>query len=200
MLNVYLLRHGETTYNADGLRYCGITDAPLTEKGKQQAATVAAQIKDITFDAIYSSPLSRAYDTATIAASGRPVIKDERLIEANFGQWEGKRQEEFVLENPLLWETWMKDPCVARAGATGETGMEVVTRVNDFFEWARAKHENGTILVVGHNAVNRFYLAYKMGVPLKNYRRILQLNSSITMFTLDEQSEIVLRLLNSVIL
>lgn len=197
MLHVYLLRHGETTWNADGNRYCGITDVELTEKGVAQANQVKELLNGISFDAIYSSPLQRAYITATIASNERlEVVKDPLLIEASFGQWEGKTREEFIKENPEAWAQWEKEPDTTRAGVTGETALEVVERVNQFFQNAAAKHPNGTILVVAHNAVNRFYLAYKLGMPLRNYRRIVQENSSITHFTLDENNDISLNKLN----
>src|SRR5882757_8111316 len=99
MLNVYFLRHGETPWNAAGNRYCGRTDVPLTEKGLGQAAFVREQLKNVSFEAIYSSPLQRAWHTARIAGGGREVILDERLTEADFGNWEKKRKEEFIPEN-----------------------------------------------------------------------------------------------------
>lgn len=197
MLNVYLLRHGETTWNADGNRYCGATDVELTEKGLSQAAQARELLKGLQFDAVYSSPLQRAFITATIASGNRAdIIQDPLLMEASFGQWEGKTRAEFIAENPELWDQWETDPTDTRAGQTGETAGEVVERVDRFFRNIAERHPNGTILVVAHNAVNRFFLAYKLGMPLKNYRRILQENSSVTHFSLDENHEIVLNKLN----
>src|SRR5687768_11266518 len=98
MITVYLLRHGQTAWNADNNRYCGRTDIPLTEKGLAQAAAVREQLRGIDFDGIFSSPLQRARVTAEIA-SGKNVTTDKRLIEADFGQWEQKTREEFVAEN-----------------------------------------------------------------------------------------------------
>lgn len=197
MLKVYLLRHGETTYNADNNRYCGRTDAPLTARGIEQAQKVAALVAGIPFDAVYSSPLSRAYQTAQIASGGQPVEKVERLIEADFGQWEGKTREEFIAENPKLWERWSADPATAKAGGTGETALEVAERVEDFFLEIQRKHPSGNILVVAHNGVNRFYLARQLGMPLKNYRRIVQENSSITVVELGGAEGFFLSKLNS---
>lgn len=197
MLNVYLLRHGETAYNADGNRYCGKTDIALTEKGIAQANAVFKQIQGISFDAVYSSPLQRAKRTAEIASGGKPVITDDRLIEASFGRWEGKTKEEFIPEDPQLWENWMNDPANTKAGGEGETAREIVDRADEFYRYALQKHPSGTILVVGHNGLNRFYLAYKLGMPLKNYRRIVQENSSVTLFQLDDNAEISLEKLNT---
>lgn len=196
MLNVYLLRHGETSMNADGNRYCGRTDVPLTEKGIAQAHFVQTQLRETQLDAVYSSPLMRASHTAEIACGGTKVIRDERLIEVDFGNWEGKTREEFIAENPLSWDQWCADPSYVKAGETGETALEVVQRVNSFFEEKYAAHPNGTIMVVGHNGLNRLFLSWKLGMELKNYRRIVQENSSVTYFSLDENNEILLKLLN----
>lgn len=196
MLTIYLLRHGQTAWNADNNRYCGRTDIPLTAKGIAQAELVREQLAGIEFLNVYSSPLDRAFTTAGIA-SGRDVIKDQRLIEADFGSWETKTKEEFILENENLWLNWMSDPAVHRAGGNGETGTEIVTRVDSFFREMAATYPDGNIMVVAHNGINRLYLAYKLGMPLKNYRQILQQNSSVTAFTLDENGTLTLELLNA---
>ena len=200
MLNIYLLRHGETQWNADGNRYCGRTDIPLTKKGIAQAGLVHDQLKHIDLDAVYSSPLQRALHTAQIASGKNEIITDERLIEFSFGNWEGKTKEEFIPEDPALWDSWCDDPGTTNAGVTGETANEVLMRVNNFFEFLLKKFPSGNVLVVGHNGINRFYLAFKLSMQLKNYRRLVQQNSSITMFTLDPQSgELSLKLLNSLL-
>ena len=197
MLSVYLLRHSETTYNADGNRYCGRTDATLTNKGIKQATNVFNKLKDEKFDAVYSSPLSRALITAQIATESKDVQTDERIIEVDFGAWEGKTREEFINEAPPLWEAWVNDPAKAKAGGTGETGDQVIERVNAFFDEMLKKHENQTIVVVAHNGINRLYMAHKLGMELKNYRRIFQENSAITFFELDDAGEIILKKLNA---
>ena len=196
MLKIFLLRHGETAYNADNNRYCGRTDIPLTAKGIAQAEEVKRQLEGIELAAVYSSPLQRAYTTAHIA-SGKEPIKDDRLIEADFGEWEGKTKEEFIAEKESLWLDWMRDPAVHRAGGTGETGAAIVARVDDFFQSLVQDHAAGNIMVVAHNGINRLYMAHKLGMPLKNYRQLVQQNSSITCFTLDEKGTLTLELLNS---
>lgn len=198
MLTVYLLRHGETVWNADGNRYCGATDIGLTDRGIQQAHSVVNVLKDVSFDAIYSSPLQRAFRTAQIASGklAEDIIIDGRLTEANFGEWEGKTREEFIADKPELWANWCQDPGQTRAGGDGETATEVIDRVADFFGEAQRKYPSGTILVVAHNAVNRFYMAWKLGVPLSNYRKLTQENASVTVFSLDADGEFSLLKLN----
>ncbi|MGV3503671.1 MAG: histidine phosphatase family protein [Adhaeribacter sp.] len=197
MLEVYLLRHGQTAWNADGNRYCGRTDLPLTETGLAQARAAAAQLQGLAFDAVYASPLERAWHTAQLASGGQPVNTDERLIEADFGDWESKPKEVFIPENEQLWQDWCRDPANTRAGGTGESARQIVDRVDDFFESLRQRHPAGKVLVVAHNGVNRFYLAHKLGMPLQHYRRLVLDNSSITLFGLDEAGEISLMRLNS---
>jgi broad specificity phosphatase PhoE len=196
MLSVYLLRHGETAYNAAGNRYCGRTDINLTDKGIIQAKQVNERLHGVQVDAVYSSPLERARHTAEIA-TGRQVQTDERIIEVDFGDWEGKTQAEFMISDPGTWEAWMQDPLSAKAGATGETGQQVVDRVDAFFSEMLSKHSSQTIVVVAHNGVNRLYIAYKLGMPLKNYRRILQENSAVTYFELDDEGIMTLKRLNA---
>ena len=197
MLDIYLLRHGQTQWNAEGNRYCGRTDIPLTETGHRQAEAVREHLKLVAFDAIYSSPLERAFVTARTSGGGKPVIKDQRLIEVDFGNWEGKTKEQFIAEDPGLWERWMSDPFTARAGGNGETGSEVIKRVDSFFNEILQQRKHSNILVVGHNGINRLYLSWKLGMEVKHYRRIHQENSAITMFTLDAGGDLTLKLLNS---
>jgi broad specificity phosphatase PhoE len=196
MLKIFLLRHGETAYNADNNRYCGRTDIPLTEKGIRQAEEVKRQLEGIEFAGVYASPLQRAFTTAHMA-SGKEAVKDERLIEADFGGWEGKTKEEFIAENETLWLNWMNDPATYRAGGTGETGTEIVKRVDSFFNSLQQTYAEGNIMVVAHNGINRLYMAHKLGMPLRNYRQLVQQNSSITSFTLDKNGTLTLELLNS---
>lgn len=197
MLKIYLLRHGQTPWNADGNKYCGRTDLPLTELGMAQAERVREQLKGISFNGIYSSPLQRAFTTAQIASGGKQVTKDERLIETDFGQWEGKTRQQFIEENKELWDQWMEDPTKTRAGGTGETAAEVLKRVDNFFNSLIQQYDEAEILVVAHNGVNRFYLAHKLGMNLKNYRRLMQDNSTITVFHLEKDGEFTLVHLNA---
>lgn len=196
MLNIYLIRHGETAWNADNNRYCGRTDIPLTEKGLKQAEVLRGQLQSINWDGVFSSPLQRAFTTAQIA-SGVTVVKDERLIEADFGLWEYKTREEFISENEQLWTDWMRDPANNRVGGTGETATEIVKRVDDFFRSLQQQYQAGNFLVAAHNGVNRLYLAYKLGMPLRNYRMFFMENASPSMFTLEPDGSFVLRHLNS---
>lgn len=188
MLEVFFLRHGQTEWNAQGNRYCGRTDIELTELGRRQAADVGEQLSGVSFDQVFSSPLKRANKTAAIASGGKAVTSDDRLIEVDFGNWEGLRREEFVAKDPASWAAWDKDPAHIRAGSTGETALEVIARADDFFMQCCRDFPAGRIMVVAHNGVNRLYMAWKLGMPLRNYRQLVQDNSTITVFNLEPES------------
>ena len=198
MITICLLRHGETAYNAEGNKYCGRTDIPLTDKGIEQARRMNNLLKDYDFDQIFCSPLLRARTTAEIA-SGTPakLQTDDRLIEVDFGQWEGKRSEDFIVEDPDSWTNWLADPTQFRAGNTGERGDEIIARLDSFYTELLEKFDGQTILVVGHNGINRFFMAKQLGMPLKNYRRLVQENSALTLVTLDKHKGFNLLKLNA---
>lgn len=198
MVKICLLRHGETAYNAEGNKYCGRTDIDLTEKGLSQAKRMNELLRDYNFDAIFSSPLHRAKLTAQIA-SGRPedVMTDDRLIEVDFGLWEGRTPEEFQAEDPESWNNWLNDPENNKAGRRGESAREVLQRLNSFYQDILKNYDGKTILIVGHNGVNRFFMSSKLGMPLKNYRRLVQDNSSLTLLKLINIEEIQLLKLNA---
>lgn len=198
MVTICLLRHGETAYNADGNRYCGRTDIELTPKGISQAKRMNELLEDFVFDAVFSSPLKRAKDTAMIASGFREdIIIDDRLIEVDFGEWEGRRSEEFQVDDAESWNNWLGDPENNKAGSTGETAYEVVQRLDSFYKELMDKYAGKTVLIVGHNGLNRFFMASQLGMPLKNYRKIVQENSALTLLTLSKHSGITLLKLNA---
>ena len=90
-MKIYFVRHGETEWNKQK-RIQGRVDIPLDEFGRMLARKTATGLAEIPFDVCYSSPLSRAKETATIILEGRdiPIIEDDRIIEMAFGEYEGK--------------------------------------------------------------------------------------------------------------
>jgi len=90
MTTLYVIRHGETPWNVTG-RYQGQLDPPLNEKGRRQAQATAAKLTSVGFEAIYSSDLARARQTAAALAekTGLPVSLDPRLREIHQGDWQG---------------------------------------------------------------------------------------------------------------
>ena len=93
-MRLILIRHGETEWNVSG-RYQGQTDIPLSDRGRAQAEALGRRFASIPVDAVYSSPLQRAYDTAAAIArvKGLPIQKADGLKELDFGEWDGNTKE-----------------------------------------------------------------------------------------------------------
>ena len=85
---IYIIRHGKTDLNRANVLQ-GRSDAPLNEEGVRQAETAAAGLKEVRFEHVFSSPLIRAVQTAGIVAPDRTPILDDRLIEMDYGPYEG---------------------------------------------------------------------------------------------------------------
>lgn len=197
MTRIYLVRHGESEWNAAGDLYCGRTDIGLSSLGKKQAADAGEFLREVTFDAAYASPLIRARDTAEIILGDRglPVETDERIFEGDFGEWEGRAKKDFIAEDPDSWNNWMANPWETRAGRSGETAKEMYERAAAFFKEMASKHPDDTLLVVAHNNTIRFFLAGVLGMPFSNYRRIFQDNTGINVLDVSED-DIVLKSIN----
>ncbi|MDO5076110.1 histidine phosphatase family protein [Corynebacterium sp.] len=152
MRRLYLLRHGQTEYNASR-RMQGQLDTQLSQFGIEQAHNAARYLAHKNICAIVSSDLSRAHDTALVVSQliDVPVRTDPRLRETNLGQWQGQRREEVDASFPGARARWRHDPTWAPPG--GETRLEVAARarevvdelMRDLPEW-----EERAVLVVAH--------------------------------------------------
>ena len=196
MTRVYLLRHGETAWNATGNRYCGRTDLPLSSHGREQAVAAAQALAAVEIEAVYVSPLSRSRETGELIAAPQslPIASDPRLIEIDFGAWEGLTAAEIALADPTGRAAWLDNPTFVRAGGTGETGEEVSQRMQEVLREIATSRPESAVAVVGHNTANRLYLAASLDAPLASYRRITLENASISVLNLGIQETRWLRI------
>lgn len=174
----YFIRHGETVWNTEG-RFCGHTDVPLSDVGRRQARLLAARLKPIPVKALYSSPLQRALETARLIGEvvGRDPVLDQRLIELNYGAWEGLTLEEIKRAGPAIFQTWKHDPGNV-APPEGESGVQLVERVMPFLSDMARRHEYGNVLVVCHKTVCRLIACHLLGIPLAEYRQAVQVDNA----------------------
>jgi broad specificity phosphatase PhoE/ribonuclease HI len=145
-----LLRHGQTELSVER-RYSGRGNPALTELGRRQADAAAAYLAERGgIDAVISSPLQRAYDTAAAAAKtlGLGVTVDEDLIETDFGDWEGLTFGEAAQRDSELHGRWLSDTSVEPPG--GESFDTVAHRVRRARNRIIADHGASTVLVVSH--------------------------------------------------
>jgi broad specificity phosphatase PhoE len=165
-----LARHGETDWNR-ARRWQGHADRPLTDRGRAQAAALAERLADIELDAVYSSDLRRARETAeaVACAQGLAVAELPELREVAVGSWEGLTRDEAEVRFPDGFRRW-------RAGGTGwddgETYAEMSTRVLAAVERIANEHEAGQILIVSHGGPIRAIHGAALGMNVEDYRRI----------------------------
>ena len=138
-MRIYVIRHGETAANQEG-RLQGLWDMPLNENGIRLASVTGEALRDVRFDACFSSPLTRARRTAELVLShsgntGVEVRTDARLREIDMGEWEGKRfREEFHEVDPGMLKQFFDDPFALGATPGGEKVREVCRRTREFLE------------------------------------------------------------------
>ena len=177
-MKLIIMRHGQTAWNVEH-RVQGHTDIPLDERGCAQASAIAERLSDMQIDAVYASPLQRAYTTgACIAArSGCPVYKDQRLIERFFGEWEGQRLEDVSRRDPEKWRVWLEEPtkCVVPGG---ETLDSVLKRSLAFAEEIIEKHRGKNVVIVSHANPVKLLLMHYTGIPVDQMHRIRTDNCS----------------------
>jgi probable phosphoglycerate mutase len=152
---VYLVRHGETEWSLNG-RHTGSTDIPLTANGKEVARELGAKLKGLEFAAVWSSPMSRAIDTARLAGFEHHVRLDDKLKEWDYGDYEGKTTPEIREIHPD-WFLW-RDGCPG-----GESPAQVGARADGLIEEVRAVQ--GDVLLFAHGHILRVITSRWLGYP-----------------------------------
>lgn len=196
-MNLFLIRHAASEWNEQGLTQ-GCKDPKLSPKGNRQAEKLAIKLKDIKFSAIYSSPLTRAKDTAKYLAEskGIDVVYDDLLREIAFGAWEGLTYKQICCEYPqqiMLWENSPFDCVVPES----ENLPSVMERCISFLEYLKSTHSGeDTIAVVSHSQPIKCMLAYLIGLPYNRLHAFGLKNSAYARLRLNEQRAVLTELIN----
>jgi len=179
-MECWLVRHGESTWNAVG-RFQGGLDAPLSPRGRAQAAALAARLAGIPFDAVYTSPLSRACDTALVSgvALGLDPVPIDDLREIGLGDWEGLTLETILAEQGEHYRRWLDAP-VDHPPPGGEPMPRLAGRVRAALDALSARHGDGRVLVVSHGGAISSALCGWLGRPLNTIWSLRLDNASVT--------------------
>ncbi len=178
-MRLFLIRHGRTAWNAQG-RFQGCRDIPLDETGRAQARAMALHASRIPFSAVWSSPLSRARETAGFLArrKGLGVKVHEALKEIRHGKWEGLKADEVARRWPSLYRLWQESPQeVVMPG--GESLADVQVRALTAMKDVSCCGAD-CVAVVSHDAVIKVLLCAWLGLPLSGFRRFDLANASVT--------------------
>jgi broad specificity phosphatase PhoE len=158
--DVVLLRHGETAWSLER-RHTGRTDLPLTEGGEEQARHAARLLANRPFALVLSSPLQRARRTAELAGLA-PIVTDDRLVEWDYGAYEGRTTAEIRADGEPDWSIWT---AAVPAGATkGESLADVGVRAAGVLVRIREALADGDVAVVAHAHLLRVLAACWIGL------------------------------------
>lgn len=150
-MRLYIIRHGQTDWNR-ARKLQGRTDIPLNERGRYVAELTREGLKDVAFDIAFTSPLVRAKETAELVLKGRniPIIEDARIIEVNFGAYEG---EDFRLDNENL-QNFFKRPELYYPVDGSESMESILQRTEEVLSelYKNSEYQESTILISTHGA------------------------------------------------
>ncbi len=178
MLEIILVRHGETDWNRE-MRIMGRKPIPLNAEGRKQARAMGKFLKSVPIDRVFASPIRRARETADLVVRGRPleVVDEESLAEIHYGDWVGKLFSE--VRGTEAFETYWKVPSEAQAPG-GEPMSSVRERAISFVERLRSEHPEGRALLVSHADVIKVILIHYLGVELNELHKLRVDNGSLS--------------------
>lgn len=201
MLTIYFLRHGQTEWNLVG-KYQGTKDVSLSEEGRKQAEAAAGWFDDISVDAIYTSPLQRAYVTAEMLSERKhiPLQVEPDFSEICFGDWEGLTYDEIeaafpgsiakLYDRPDEWE-------IPHAEKFEDVRKRVMRGISKILE-TNCPETNKTVVIVSHGAAIRMMLCGLLDLPIRYSWHLSQSNANISCVHHYDSGENWLFLLNSV--
>lgn len=157
-MKLYVVRHGQTEWNVLK-KMQGSVDIPLNGRGKEQAEETKASLKNINFDIIISSPLTRARQTAEIINSDRNlnIVFDDRLRERNYGEFEGTSKSSFNYND--FW-SYNKNLKYSKA----ENVQDFFKRIYDFLDEIKMNYYDKNVLIVCHAGITKAVECYANGM------------------------------------
>ena len=179
----WLVRHGETEWARLG-RHTSRTDVPLTEPGRSQAVAVARTRAGATFAEVFTSPLSRALDTARIAGFGERAELLDDLREWDYGADEGRTTPDIRADRPG-WTIWTDGP------RDGETIAAVGARADRVV--ARVQAATGDVLLFAHGHVLRILAARWLGLPAIDGRLLALSTATVSVLGWERETAVILR-------
>ncbi len=192
MTTFFFVRHALTSHT--GKRLSGWMEGiPLTDEGRDQAATVADRLAEVPFKAVYSSPIDRALETAKAIAARQDleVRTLRKLGEVEYGSWTNRPLK--VLARTKLWTKVQRWPSAVRF-PEGESLREVQNRAVDEVDRLAAEHPKDAICCVSHGDVIKLVLAHYMGIHIDLFQRIVIARASISVLSVSDHGPAILSL------
>ena len=195
MTSIYLVRHGQTAWNKEEI-FRGRTDVPLDETGLKQAELAGQYFKSMEIHAIYSSPLSRAWQTAQKIAQIQNLKVDplEGILDMSFGDWEGHAHQEIRKMDNETYRQWVESPHLVKLPG-GESLDDVRGRAMAALEKVLRKHSEKTIVLVSHRVVCKVMICAILGLDNSHFWQIAQDTTAINLIQY-KKGKYILSLMN----
>ena len=196
MVTVILVRHGETEWNRREI-FRGRADVELNERGREQAKALGAALEGGNLDAVYSSPLSRAVETAEAIAQphGVPVEIEDGFIDFDYGIWQGLLRDEVQQRYPRVYRDWTERPHTVKIEG-GESLRMVRRRAMQALIRIVGRHQDGTVVIVAHRVVNKVVLCAVLELANSHFWRVRQDTCALSVFEWSDGGRFLIRLLN----
>jgi broad specificity phosphatase PhoE/ribonuclease HI len=191
----WLLRHGETPLSLER-RFSGQDDAALTDRGRAQAGAAARRLAELSVDAVISSPVRRARQTAeaVAVAMGLDVVIEPGFAESDFGDWQGFSFAEVHEQWPAQLQRWLEDPGASPPG--GESQAATDCRVRQARERMLSSYAGATVVVVSHVTPIKLLVRAALDAPAHAPFRMQMSPGSLSVIDWFDQGHDVLRLFN----
>ena len=184
---VIIVRHGQSTYNAQKVIQGRCDESVLTDRGIADAQKLGQTLSDIKIDAFYCSPLQRAKQTAETIHAGLtnpPVLQPtDKLMEIDLPLWEKLKKDEVNSKFAADYRQWKQNPqefnMILQDGTEYYPVLSLYQQAQDFWRETIAKHQGQTILIVAHNGINRCLIMSAIGIKSDRYHSIQQSNCCI---------------------
>ncbi len=181
MTSIYLVRHGQTAWNKEEI-FRGRTDIPLDETGLKQAELVGEYFKGTEIHGIYSSPLSRAFQTAEKIAlfHNLKVQPLDVITDMSFGNWEGRPHKEIREKDSKTYRQWVEEPHLVRLPG-GEGLDDVRARTMAALEDVIRDHSGKTLVFVSHRVICKVLICAILGLDNSHFWQITQDTTAINL-------------------
>jgi broad specificity phosphatase PhoE len=184
---IFLIRHGESQQNVDDV-LSGVTDVPLSQKGKEQCAVLSQYFKNVPIEKVFTSPLQRAKQSADIIFPKHklPIQIAETLIEFNYGDYEGYRRSQYDADIDDVIRQWLTSPSTLTFPG-GDNIQEHARKSFMGIEQLASQNKNAVIACISHRTTIRLVVAKIIGLHLNNFRALPCSNCGVTEISLNEK-------------
>ena len=196
MTKILLTRHGHVE-GIEPERFRGREPLALTDQGRAEAAAVARRIAAAWQPSrIYTSPMGRCVKTAEAIAAACGIaaaLACDDLNDIDYGAWRFKTLADGKADDPALFAAWFATPQFVRF-PQGESLQDLAARAADALRYVLTRHSNDTVVLVGHDSVNRVLLLQSLDMPLSSYWRIAQDPCCVNEIDIDDGKVCIRRL------